>query len=393
MEGDVVESPGHAKIGVSKIRGVQRMIVKMFDLARDHKEMKNELLEITEKVLVGGEFILGKEVGALEDAFAHFIGVKHAVSVGSGTDAIKIAGLAYGLKRGDKIVTTPNTYIATAMSLSLHGITPVFCDIETKTYTMDAERLEYVLGKEEGIKLCIPVHLYGHPFFVDEITDVCRNHGLGILEDACQAHGSLYKGKKVGSFGDASAFSFYPTKNLGCYGDGGIVLTNSDSIYENALMLRNHGQQGRHVHVIEGCNSRLDELQAAILAYKLKKLAGWNEKRRKIASWYRRELKGAPVTLPEEAPWGYHVYHLFVVRVEKRGELMEYLASKGIATLIHYPTPIHLQDVYKSLGYEKGSFPNAERVSDEIVSLPLYPSLAEEEVKYVCDCIRGFYGV
>jgi len=369
------------------------MIVKMFDLARDHRDMKEDFLKITEKILIDGEFILGKEVRSLESAFAQYVGTGHAVAVGSGTDAIKIAGLAYGLKAGDKIVTTPNTYIATAMSLSLHGITPVFCDIETKAYSMDPELLEDVLTKEKGIKLCIPVHLYGHPFRIDEITDVCRKHGVGILEDACQAHGSLYKGKKVGSFGDVSAFSFYPTKNLGCYGDGGMLLTNSDDIYARALMLRNHGQRERHVHVIEGYNSRLDELQAAILTYKLKRLDGWNEKRRDIASWYRRELQDAPVVLPEEESWAYHVYHLFVVRVERRNELMKHLAEKGVTTLIHYPTPIHLQDAYRSLGCREGAFPNAEKVSNEIVSLPLYPSLTEPEVKYVCQCIRGFYGL
>jgi dTDP-4-amino-4,6-dideoxygalactose transaminase len=367
------------------------MIIKMFDLGRDYKGIQSEILKITDRILAGGEFILGKEVRALEDAFARYIGTNYAVGVGSGTDAIKIAGLAYGLKSGDKVITTPNTYIATAMSLSLHGITPVFCDIETKTYNMDPQNLEDILKKEKGIKLCIPVHLYGHPFPVDEIVSVCKQHDVGILEDACQAHGCLYKGKKVGSFGDASAFSFYPTKNLGCYGDGGMLLTNSDSIYENALMLRNHGQQGRHIHVVEGYNSRLDELQAAILTYKLTKLDGWNEKRREIASWYKQALMDTPVILPEEEPWGYHVYHLFVVRVKKRDELMKHLARKGITALIHYPTPIHLQEVYRFLGYEKGSFPKAETVVAEIVSLPLYPSLTEEEVHYVCKCIREFY--
>lgn len=367
------------------------MIVKMFDLARVDTEIRRELIQITERILAAGEFILGKEVRAFEDAFANYIGTKYAVGVGSGTDAIKIAGLAYGLKNGDKVVTTPNTYIATAMSLSLHGIIPVFCDIEKKTYNMNPENLEYILKKDRGIKLCIPVHLYGHPSPVDEISEICRQHGVGILEDACQAHGSLYKGQKVGRFGDVSAFSFYPTKNLGCYGDGGILLTNSDSIYKNALMLRNHGQQGRHIHVVEGYNSRLDELQAAILQYKLTKLDSWNEKRREIASWYRRELKNSSVIVPEEEPWGYHVYHLFVVRVKKRDELMKHLARKGVTTLIHYPTPIHLQEAYQSLGYAKGSFPNAETVATEIVSLPLYPSLTEEEVGYVCECIRGFY--
>jgi dTDP-4-amino-4,6-dideoxygalactose transaminase len=366
-------------------------MVKMFDLARDHEEIKDKILRIAEKVLTDGEFILGKEVRAFEDAFARYIGVKHAIGVGSGTDAIKIAGLAFGLKKGDKVVTTPNTYIATAMSLSLHGVIPVLCDIEAKTYNMDVGRLDEILKKEKGIKLCIPVHLYGHPCHVDEVLEVCRNHGVGVLEDACQAHGSLYKGKKVGGFGDVSAFSFYPTKNLGCYGDAGILLTNSDLVYENALMLRNHGQSARHVHTIEGYNTRLDEIQAAILSYKLEQLDAWNAKRQVIAGWYRKGLAGVPVVLPEVEPWAYHVYHLFVVRAKERNALMKYLADKGITTLIHYPTPIHLQGVYRFLGYERGSFPEAETAAEEIISLPMYPSLTEEEIRYVCDTIRTFY--
>lgn len=369
------------------------MIVKMFDLARDHEEMKGDILKITERVLSDGEFILGKEVRAFEEEFARYVGTQHAVSVGSGTDAIKIAGLACGLKSGDKVVTTPNTYIATAMSLSLHGIIPVFCDIETKTYNMDPERLEGILSKEKGIRLCIPVHLYGHPCHIDEIAGICSKYNVGLVEDACQAHGSLYKGKKVGTVGDASAFSFYPTKNLGCYGDGGMVLTNSESVYEKCLMLRNHGQQGRHEHVIEGYNSRLDELQAAILRYKLERLDKWNEKRREIASWYRAGLHNAPVILPREEPWAYHIYHLFVIRAQKRDELMKYLAGEGITALIHYPTPIHLQKAYSPLGHGKGSFPNAENVAGEIVSLPLYPSLTRDEVGYVCETIREFYRI
>lgn len=367
------------------------MTVKMFDLARDHEGIKGRLLEITERVLTDGEFILGKEGRAFEEAFARYIGVKYAIGVGSGTDAIKIAGLAYGLKSGDKVITTPNTYIATAMSLSLHGIVPVFCDIEPKTYNMDPNHLEEIVKRDKGIRLCIPVHLYGHPCRLDETLDLCKRYGVGVLEDACQAHGSLYKGKKVGSFGDMSAFSFYPTKNLGCYGDGGMMLTDSDIVYEKALMLRNHGQKGRHLHVVEGYNSRLDELQAALLAYKLEKLDEWNSKRRDIAGWYRRGLEGVPLTLPEEEPWACHVYHLYVIRAKERDALMGYLTDKGVTTLIHYPTPIHLQEAYRSLEYGRGSFPVAEQTAREIISLPMYPSLTEEEVRYVCESIRGFY--
>lgn len=367
------------------------MNVKIFDLAADHLDIQKQLVDITDRILTQGEFILGPEVRKFEESYAAYFGMKYAVGVASGTDAIKIAGLAMGLSAGDKIVTTPNTYIATVMSLSLHGIVPVFCDIEEDSYNMDPAKLQELFDREEGVKLCVPIHLYGHPCRIDEIVAISKKYGVPVLEDTCQAHGALYNGRKAGTFGDASAFSFYPTKNLGCYGDGGLFLTNSDTIYEKSLMLRNHGQKSRHNHVIEGYNSRLDELQAAILNFKLSYLDEWNKKRRVIAGWYRDGLAGTPLILPKEEPWGHHVYHLYVVRTDRRDALMKSLAEKGITTLIHYPTPIHLQEVYRPLGYSKGSFPQAERAAEEIVTLPMYPSLAKESVDYVCESIRAFF--
>ncbi|HPU31026.1 MAG TPA: DegT/DnrJ/EryC1/StrS family aminotransferase [Syntrophorhabdaceae bacterium] len=369
------------------------MEVNVFNLERDHSDIKEELIDKFREVLERGEYILGSESKAFEDAFSAYIGTKYAVGVGSGTDALKIGGLACNLKAGDKFVTTPNTYISTAMSLSIHGIVPVFCDIELDTYNMDPEMLAHLLKKERGIKLCIPVHLYGHPCKMDEIVDICIRHGVMVMEDACQAHGALYKERKVGGLSDLAAFSFYPTKNLGCYGDGGMITTNSEDIYKKALMLRIYGQSSKHVHDIEGFNSRLDEIQAALLSIKLKKLDSWNKKRRHIVWLYRRELEDTPVILPYEAPWAYHVYHLYVIRVKERDELMGFLKEKGISTLIHYPTPIHLQEVYKRLGYKKGAFLNAEKVSAEIISLPIYPSMKEDEVLYVARSIREFYGM
>ena len=371
------------------------MKVNIFDLGRDHREMKDQLVGIFEEVLSGGQFILGKNVGALEKAFASYLGVKHAVGVGNGTDAIRIAGLALGLTRGDKIITTPNTYVATTMALSVEGIEPAFCDIEADTFNMDPDRLEDTLKKEKGIKVCIPVHLYGHPARMDEILKICEAHGVRVLEDAAQAHGALYKGRKVGGLGDAAIFSFYPTKNLGGFGDGGIVVTDSDETYTGALRLRNFGQDetAKHVHVTEGFNSRLDELQAAMINYKLPLLESWNERRRALASVYTRTLTGTPVGLPQEAPWARHVYHIYAIRSEERKELMAYLSSKEITTIINYPTPIHLQQVYARLGYKEGSFPAAEKAAREVITLPMYPSLTEEEVLYVCQAIRDFYGV
>jgi dTDP-4-amino-4,6-dideoxygalactose transaminase len=369
------------------------MEVKIFNLERDHQDIKDELVERFREVISSNEFILGKEVNALEEAFADYIGVKYAVGVNSGTDAIKIGGLSLGIKTGDKLITTPNTYISTAMGLSMHGVEPVFCDIELDTYNMDPGMLEDILKRQKGIKLCIPVHLYGHPCRMDEIIDTCSKHGVMVMEDACQSHGALYKDKKVGGLGDAAAFSFYPTKNLGCYGDGGIITTNSDEIYEKALMLRSYGQTAKHVHNIEGFNSRLDELQAAMLMVKLKKLDYWNNRRRHNAWLYKKELEGTPVMLPEEASWAHSVFHLFVIRVKERDALMKYLREKDVSTLIHYPTPIHLQNVYNHLGYKERTFPNAETCAKEIISLPMYPSLTQDEVMYVSKCIREFYGM
>lgn len=367
------------------------MRVKIFDLERDHREIRQRIVETFDEVLGQGEYILGSQVRAFEEAFAAYTGSNHAVGVNSGTDAIKIAGLALGLKGGDKVVTTPNTYIASVMGLSVHGIGARLCDIEGEHYNMDPERLEEVLREDDRVRVCIPVHLYGHPCRMDEIMEVCGRYGVKVMEDACQAHGARYRGKRVGSIGEASAFSFYPTKNLGCFGDGGMVVTDSEAVYQRAVMLRSYGQSAKHVHAIEGFNSRLDEVHGAILRFKLDLLDRWNEKRRHAAWLYRKELEGLPLTLPFEADYAYHVYHLFVIATADRDDLMNYLRGQGIDTLIHYPTPIHLQGAYRDLGYGPGSFPNAEKAAREVLSLPIYPSLREEEILYVTQCIREYF--
>ncbi len=367
-------------------------MVKIFDLEREYDENRESLLRIFDRVGKSGEFIMGKEVAAFEEAFARYIGVHFAIGVGSGTDAIRLGGLAMGLKPGDKIVTTPNTYISTAMGLSIHGIVPLFCDIDPETCNMDPVSLNDVLKREKGVKVCIPVHLYGQSCQMDEIIDVCSRHGVSVFEDACQAHGALFKGRKVGTFGSAAAFSFYPTKNLGAYGDGGAVVTAERSIFDEVCKLRIYGQTDKHVHSVEGFNSRLDELQAAILSYKLSRLDEDNEKRRHLADIYRWDLDDeTPVKLPVEKPWAHHVYHLFVIRTKERDALASYLKSRKIGTLVHYPTPIHLQEVYGHLGYKKGAFPEAERAASEILSLPIYPTMKEEEVIAVTGAIKAYY--
>ena len=365
--------------------------VKMFNLTQDLSDIKSELVKAFEEVLSNGEFVLGKEVSTFEQAFAAYLGVKHAVGVGNGTDALRIGGLSLGLRSGDKFVTAPNSYVASVMALSPHGLVPRFCDIELETYNLDPSKLNDLLDKEKDIKLCIPVHLYGQTARMDDILDVCQRHNVRIMEDACQAHGAIYKGKKAGTFGDLAAFSFYPTKNLGCYGDGGIVTTDSESVYRNAIMLRNYGQSDKHVHDREGFNTRLDELQAKLLNVKLPHLDRWNNTRRIKARMYDQALANLPLELPKQMPDAYHVFHLYVVRIPERDALRQYLSECGVPTLIHYPTPIHLQKAYQSLGFTEGSFPNAERVSKEIISLPLYPSISEEDVLYVSRCIRKFF--
>lgn len=367
------------------------MNVEIFNIDRDHAQIKPRLITTFENVLSGGEFILGKEVRALEEEFAAYVGTKYAVGVASGTDAIKIGGLALGLKAGDRFVTTPNTYIATAMALTEHGCVPRFCDIEDGSYNMDPAALEDLLKKEPGIRLCIPVHLYGQPCRLDEIREICGRYGVMLMEDACQAHGSRYKGRNVGTMSDVAAFSFYPTKNLGCYGDGGMIVTDNDEAYKQMLILRAHGQTDRHVHDVQGFVSRLDELQAALVRVKLPHLDDWNIARRRNASLYDAGLEGLPVKKPAEEPYAYHVYHLYVIAVEEREPLRAYLGERGIITLVHYPTPIHLQKVYSHLGYGPGSFPVAERAARRIISLPIYPSLSEDEIAYVCEAISGFY--
>jgi len=368
-------------------------MVKIFDLEREYDANRESLLKIFDRVGRSGEFIMGKEVKAFEEAFAKYIGVHFAVGVGSGTDAIRLGGLALGLKPGDKIVTTPNTYISTAMGLSVHGVVPVFCDIDPDTFNMDPFSLKEVLKREKGVKVCIPVHLYGQSCEMDEILEVCERYGVKVFEDACQAHGALYKGRKIGTFGSAAAFSFYPTKNLGAYGDGGAVVSADRSIYDEVCKLRIYGQIDKHVHAVEGFNSRLDEVQAAILSHKLAFLDENNEKRRHLADIYRWDLDDeTPVRLPKELPYAHHVYHLFVVRSSERDALASFLKSRKVGTLVHYPTPIHLQEVYQRLGYKKGAFPEAERAASEILSLPIYPTMKDEEAIAVTGAIKAYYG-
>nr|MBU1327709.1 DegT/DnrJ/EryC1/StrS family aminotransferase [Candidatus Omnitrophota bacterium] len=365
------------------------MKVDVFSLKKQYEELKNELKEPMEKVLMSGGFILGEDVGLFEQEFAAYCGVKYGIGVNSGTDALFLACLACGIGKGDEVITPAYTYIATSLGISMAGANPVFVDTEEKTYGIDVSKIEKAITKKT--KAILLVHLYGHPADMDPIIQIAKKHKLKVIEDCAQAHGALYKNKKIGSFGDAACFSFYPTKNLGAFGDGGMVITNSEEVKDRMLLLRDYGRKGRYEHIIKGYNSRLDTLHAAILRVKLKHLDGWNEKRRKNAALYTRLFKESKldIILPFEADYARHVYHLYAVRVKNRKEVMEKLAENGVRTLIHYPIPIHLQECYKDLDYKKGDFPIAEKYCEEILTLPMYPELTEEEIKYVAEQLKN----
>ena len=364
------------------------MKVDVFSLKEQYENIKDEIKGPMEKVMTSGGFILGEDVKLFEQEFPDYCGVKHGVGVNSGTDALFLACLACGIGKGDEVIVMPYTYIATALGISMAGARPVFVDIEEKTYNIDVSKIEKAIT--EKTKAILPVHLYGHPVDMDPLMEIAKKHNLKVIEDCAQAHGALYKDKKVGSFGDVACFSFYPTKNLGTFGDGGMVVTNSEEIKERLLLLRDYGRKGRYEHILKGYNSRLDTLQAAILRVKLKHLDEWNEKRRKNAHLYAKLFKenNIDLVLPNESDYAKHVYHLYPVRVKDRKSVMEKLAEKGIRTLMHYPIPIHLQDAYKDLGHKKGDFLISEKCCEEILSLPMYPELPEEEIKYVVASFR-----
>lgn len=365
------------------------MNVPFVDLSAQHRLLAPELQRAISAVLERGDFILGEDVRAFESEFARYCEAQYAVGVSSGTAALELALRAFGIGPGDEVLTAANTFIATAAAISHSGAKPVLVDIDPQGYNMDVSRMEAALT--ERTKAVIPVHLYGHPADMDPILEIAKRHGLVVIEDACQAHGARYKGKRVGSLGHAAAFSFYPTKNLGACGDAGMVVTDDPEVAERIRMLRDHGQKDKYRHTLLGYNHRLDTLQAAVLRVKLKYLDQWNLARRQNAHLYNRLLDGCPVIMPKEADWCECVYHLYVVRVQDRDALRAHLQDKGIATGIHYPVPIHLQPAYQQLGYGKGSFPLTEQRCEQVLSLPLYAELGPAQIEYVTEVIRGFF--
>jgi len=362
--------------------------IPFFDLKRQYSGIKPEIDAAITKVLEGGQFVLGEELAAFETEFARYVGAKHAFGVGSGTDALFLSLLGMGVGQGDEVITAANTYIATALTVSHAGAKPVLVDIDEMTFNMDTALLEKAVT--ERTKAIVPVHLFGLPADMDPIMELAEKHGLKVLGDVAQACGSEYKHRKIGSMADVDAFSFYPTKPLGAYGDGGMVTTNDDDIAEKIRLLRNYGETTKYHHAIKGFNSRLDEMQAAILRVKMKHLDQWIAMRRKNAGAYTEALQGPSVIMPSE-PAGYkHVYYLYVVRSKRRDALQEHLASKGVGTMVHYPIPIHMQSAYNDAGWKKGDFPAAERSAEEMISLPMYPELRKDEIGYVTESISEF---
>ena len=366
------------------------MKVNFVDLKAQYQTIKPEIDKAIENVISNTAFILGKAVAEFEEQFAAYCGAKHCAGINSGTSALIMALKALDVGEGDEVITTTNTFIATAEAISFAGATPVLVDIEDKTYNMDPGKLEKAItGKTKAI---IPVHLYGQPADMDPILEIANKKGVAVIEDSCQAHGAKYKGKRAGGLGKVACFSFYPGKNLGAYGEGGAVTTNDEGIAQKVRMLRDHGSPKKFYHEFIGNNCRLEGIQGAVLSVKLKHLDKWNDGRRKNADLYRKYLEGTGVGLPEEMPYARHVYHVFCVRVKDREKLINFLKEKGIFTNIHYPIPIHLQKAYAFLGYKKGDFPVTEGSMDQILSLPMFAELTEEEIKYTADCIKEFYG-
>ena len=356
--------------------------VPFVDLAADYRELRAEIDEPIRRVIQDGGFILGRDLEDFEKEFAAYCGSRHAIGVGSGLDALTLALQARGIGPGDEVITAANTFIATALAVSRVGATLVLVDCDESNFNLNPDAVERAVTPRT--RAVIPVHLYGRLAPIEAVLDVARRRGLFVLEDAAQAHGAATQGRRAGSFGDAGAYSFYPAKNLGAFGDGGLVVTDDDELAARVRMLRNYGQRAKYQHEVVGTNSRLDTLQAAVLRVKLRALDRRNEARRVAADGYRRRLSRLPLVLPQppDEP-SRHVYHLYVVRVSQRDVVQRQLAAAGIQTGIHYPRPVHLQEAYRSLGIGPGSHPVAERLAGEVLSLPMFPGLTDEQIDRV----------
>lgn len=363
------------------------MTIPFVDLRAQYQEIKREIDEAIARVIENSSFILGREVERFERQFAEYTGTRFAIGVSSGTAALQLALMACGIRPGDEVIVPANSFFATAEAVSTAGATPVFVDVDPISRTISADEIRRAISSRT--RAVIPVHLYGQPADLDPILALARTHGLVVIEDAAQAHGARYRGRRVGTFGVASCFSFYPGKNLGAYGEGGAVLTDDPEIARRVMMLRDHGSLRKYHHELVGYNFRMEGIQGAVLAVKLRYLDRWNELRRAHAERYKELLSETPLSLPVEMPYAYHVYHLYVVETPERDRLQQALHDAGIQTGIHYPVPIHRQPAYRSLNQK--SLPVTETLAARVLSLPIFPELTAEQIAEVARVCRAFF--
>ncbi len=364
------------------------MQIPFVDLGSQYKQVKLQVFRHLDRLCKRGNFILGEELDRFEQEFAEYCQVRYAIGLASGTDALFLGLLSLGIGKDDEVIVPVFTFIATALAVSHAGAKPVFVDIDEHTYNIDIDKIKRAITRRT--RAIIPVHLFGQPVDMQPIIKIADRYGLRVIEDAAQAHGAEYKPmlRRVGSMGDIGCFSFYPTKNLGCFGDGGMIVTNNKKIYRHLRILRDSGRVSRYIHGIKGYNSRLDTLQAVILRSKLRYLDRWNKMRRRNAGLYTDLLKGnRNLICPQEASYARHVYHIYALQIKKRDRVVSYLKREGINVFIHYPLPLHLQRAYKDLGYKRGDFSVAERVAHRIVSLPMHPFLKRYEIQYIANKI------
>jgi len=366
-------------------------MIPFVDLKIQFQALRSEMLPSMEKVASEANFILGEQVSQFESSFASFCGAGYSVGVASGTDALHLALRALDIGPRDEVITVANTFVATVLGISYTGATPVLVDIDPKTYNLDLNAVEDKITKKT--KAILPVHLYGRMVDMPALMSLARKYGLKVVEDACQAHGAEYQGRKAGTFGAMGCFSFYPGKNLGAYGDGGAIVTSDPDLNDKLRMLRNYGSPKKYFHDFIGFNSRLDTLQAAVLSVKLKHLSDWNDKRYKNALNYNKKLAGVgDLVLPDTSVAGAHIFHLYVIRTKKRDELLKHLATAGIQCGIHYPVPVYALKAYASLGLKAAQFPVTDSFSREILSLPMFPELTEAQIDEVARSIKTFFG-
>jgi dTDP-4-amino-4,6-dideoxygalactose transaminase len=363
--------------------------VPFVDLKAQYRSIKPEIDEAIQRVLDTTQFVLGRDVAAFEESFAAYAGgVRHAIGLNSGTSALHLALLAAGVGPGDEVITVPFTFVATAAAVVYTGARPVFVDIEPRSFTMDPARIEAAITPRT--KAILPVHLYGQCADMDPILEIARRRGLAVIEDAAQAHGAEYKGRRAGSLGRMGCFSFYPGKNLGAYGEGGAVTTSDDECNRVIRMLRDWGAEKKYHHVLKGYNYRLEGIQGAVLGVKLRHIEAWTEARRAHARRYAEALKGLPIGIPEEVPERRHVWHVYAVRMRDRDRAVPFLQERGVGAGIHYPFPVHRLPAYADLGYRAGAFPESERAANEVLSLPMFPELTDAQIDYVAEQLRAF---